>query len=154
MGQNAVYVGQIPGDDTGDPAPIAFTKINGDIAALYAALAGAGIVVNLGYATTTLSVASTNNLNLGGGFPAGIYQIDFTCTVQATLTGMQAGLFNGQPMWLSNTVASSNNLLLPIENTGSSAANRWRGVTGTLALIPGGRTLAVYYTGPGRWSIG
>lgn len=148
-----VYTGQYAGDGTGDPGKVAFDKINAYLTALAAAIAAAGGTFGLNYASTTIA-ADTNNFTLGGSFPSGISQVDFLLTTQnCQLTGMQAGAFNGQPMWIGNLSTSTFNLTLPIESTGSTAVNRWNGPTGSIVLAPGFCKQVVYYSTLQRWRI-
>lgn len=152
MAQNPVYTGHIWGDDTGDPAPVAFGKINGDIAALYAAFAAAGFPVGLNYASAPFTTASVDNFTLGGTFPTGTYQLDLLCnTSQVSWSGMQAGTYNGQVLLLRNSPSSTFNLVLTIENAGSNPSNRWSGPGTTLVLLPGFMAFATYSTSNSRW---
>lgn len=153
MSQRVVYTGKFAGDGTGDPGKTAFDKLNANDAELYAAIAAGGGGISLGYLQTTLT-SNTNDFSIGGSFPAGIGQIDFLLNTGAVnLTGLQAGLFNGQTIWIRNSPSSTFMLTLPYENVGSSAANRWSGPTGSLVLIPGDKVAAVYYTTPARWAL-
>lgn len=155
MAQNPVYVGRVWGDDTGDPAPVAFGKINTDIAQLFAAVGGGGGgggSVSLGAYGSAILVADANNFTLGGTFPDGTYQLEFFCnTADINLSGMQAGTFNGQSILLRNAPSSTFNLILPSESSGSNPGNRWSTNPGSLGLTPGDAVFAVYCLPSSRW---
>jgi hypothetical protein len=148
-----VYTGRFPGDGTGDPGKVAFDKLNATDAALASAISSLGGSTGFSYVSTTLS-SDTGNFTIGGTFPAGVSMVDFLLTTaNVNLSGIQAGVFNGQTVWVRNAPGSTFSLFLPIENTGSAPANRWNGATGAIALIAGFKVAAVYNTTLARWVV-
>jgi hypothetical protein len=89
----------------------------------------------------------------GGAWPVGFDRVDVTLAGgAATWTGIAAGQ-DGQVIILTNTDAA-NNLTLAIQNAGSTAANRFRGVAGSTVLLPGNAIMLKYYGGSvARWVV-
>jgi hypothetical protein len=148
-----VYTGKVAGDGTGDPGKVAFDKLNATSAALAAAIDALGGSSGSTYVSTTLS-SDTANFSIGGTFPAGVSMVDFLLTTaNVNLSGMQAGVFNGQTIWVRNAPGSTFTLTLQVENAGSTPANRWNGPTGGVGLFAGFKVAAVYNTTLARWVV-
>lgn len=144
-------VGSGLGNHDGDDPFSTFTKIKAMLQELYAGGSGGG---NLpGYATATITAASTNNYTAGGTFPTSVNRLDINpSTNDIILTGMVAGV-DGQQMLIRN-IGTTYNVILTNADTGSSAANRFAG-QGDAQVFPGGQTMAVYFLLPNpRWSLG
>lgn len=145
-------LGTTLGDHTGDDGRSILIKIKAMLQELYAGGSGGG---NLpGYATAVVTAASTNNYTSGGAFPTSTSRLDINPTTNdVTFTGLVAGS-DGQQMLIRN-IGSTYNLNLNIEDTGSSAANRFNGEGTALQIPPSGNTMATYYLLPNpRWTVG
>lgn len=107
------------------------------------------------YPSVAIGIATTNNLDPGSGWPAACATCDIngdSAGVDIVVTGVLAG-YRGQRVRFRNSGAVKN-VVLPIANAGSLAANRWLGAGGSLTLVPGQSKDGVYYTSPTPgWSI-
>ncbi len=151
MAYQAVNTGSALGDHTGDNGRAAFTKVNANFVELYTL---AGGTAGTGYLAKTLSAASTNDYDPGGGFPTSIVRLDITTSVNDnTLTGLLAGT-DGQQLTIRN-IGATFNLILTVASGSSSAANQFYGQGTAKSVPPGSITRLTYYSLPNpRWAIG
>jgi hypothetical protein len=146
-------VGSGLGNHDGDDPFSTFTKIKAMLQELYA---GSSSVA--GYLAVTITAASTNNYNPGGGFPTSIGWLDINpSTNDVTLTGLLAGT-DGQQLTIRNSGTTYNILLSTGGNgqgdSGSTAANRFTG-QGDAGIAPGGVTRITYRLLPTpTWATG
>ncbi len=151
MALQVINIGSTSGDHTGDPGRTAFIKVNANFVELYTLVGGSA---GTGYLAKTLSAASTNDYDPGGGFPTSIVRLDITTSVNDnTLTGLLAGT-DGQQLTIRN-IGATFNLILTISSGSSTAANQFYGQGTAKAIPPGSIARVTYYSLPNpRWAIG
>lgn len=149
MAQIHLSSGASDGDGTGTKGRV----LTQDLEAMFSELYGFPVIANTRLAPAAITAASTNDYTPGGGFPNFISRLDLNPnTVNSVLTGLLAGV-DGQQVLIRNIGTFT--LTLNISSGSSQAANRFLGLGTALALPPGARTFAVYYTSPATgWSIG
>lgn len=138
-GYIALFAGSASGDHTGTDGRVVGTSLISMLQDLFGTT----------FPSVSISIATTNDMNPGSGWPAACTTCDINpdpAGTDAVITGVLAG-YRAQRVRFRN-IGTVRNIILPIANAGSVAANRWLGVAGSITLLPGQSKDAVYYTGP------
>lgn len=117
---------------------------------------GGGSATGGALATVVLSAGANNNLTPASPWPTGFGRLDLNAAAgAANVTGLEAGV-DGQQMVIRNLPGSGNNVTLNNQNAGSSAANRFQGLSlaspnADVILAPGSAILLMYYSALAYW---
>lgn len=152
MSQYVVNIGTVSGDHTGDDGRTVMAGFKANFAELYAAIPGLTTKLSV-----TITAASTNNYSPDASWPTSCGRVDFNPTTNdIILTGLVAGTDGQSCIW--RNVGTTYNGIFNIEDSNSTAANRFHGQGGagaTVVVPPYGILVMRYYAlATPRWALG